>query len=68
MGGRCRAYRGGYHGGPDGDISGLLAMVLIGIVAFSITIIGGYPFTMGQFKKVSYLLYSANSRQLIMDA
>lgn len=34
------ACRGGYHGGSDCDIYGLLAMILIGIVA--LPLVGGY--------------------------
>lgn len=40
MRGHRGAYRGGYHGGPGCDIYGLLAMILIGIVA--LPLVGGY--------------------------
>lgn len=46
MRGRRGAYRGGYHGGLGGDIYGLLAMILIGIVA--LPLVGGYLLLTGK--------------------
>lgn len=46
MSGHRGAYLRGYYGGPNGDIYGLLAMVLIRIVA--LPLVGGYLLLTGK--------------------